>query len=279
MNAPRILALALLLAMASPAEALSRFGQAEDLLKLGKRAVDATQPITEEDEVQLGRGIAANVLGAAPLVRDDGLQRYVNQVGLWLAMQTDRASLPWRFGVIDSPSVNAFALPGGTVLITRGLYDSLRDEGELAGVLAHEIAHVVERHQVKAIQKAMGRDFATEIAGEAAGRSDNVLVQRFGSRAFSVGTEVLTRGLDKKDEFQADQRGMVIAARAGYNPFGLAGVLQTLDTASAQDEAVALLFATHPAPAARLERLDATVGERLDAYATVATPGRLYRPK
>lgn len=279
MNAPRILAVALLLAMASPAEALSRFGQAEELLKLGKRAVDATQTLSEEDEVQLGRGIAANVLGAAPLVRDDGLQRYVNQVGLWLAMQTDRASLPWRFGVIDSPSVNAFALPGGTVLITRGLYDSLRDEGELAGVLAHEISHVVERHQVKAIQKAMGRDFATEMAGEAAGRSDNVLVQRFGSRAFAVGTEVLTRGLDKKDEFQADQRGMVIAARAGYNPFGLAGVLQTLDTASAQDEAVALLFATHPAPAARLERLDATVGERLDAYAAVPTPGRLYRPK
>ncbi len=279
MNARRILAVALMLALAAPAAALSRFGQAEDLLKLGKRAVDATQPITEEDEVQLGRGIAANVLGAAPLVRDEGLQRYVNQVGLWLAMQTYRASLPWRFGVIDSPSLNAFALPGGTVLITRGLYDNLRDEGELAGVLAHEISHVVERHQVKAIQKAMGRDFATEMAGEAAGRSDNVLVQRFGSRAFSVGTEVLTRGLDKKDEFLADQHGMVIAARAGYNPFGLAGVLQTLDMANAQDESVALLFATHPAPAARLERLDATVGERLDKYAMVPTPGRLYRPK
>ncbi len=279
MNAPRILAVALLLALAAPASALSRFGQAEDLFKLGKRAADASQTLTEEDEVQLGRGIAANVLGAAPLVRDDGLQRYVNQVGLWLAMQTDRASLPWRFGVIDSPSLNAFALPGGTVLITRGLYDNLRDEGELAGVLAHEISHVVERHQVKAIQKAMGRDFAATLAGEAAGRSDNVLVQRFGSRAFSAGTEVLTRGLDKKDEFLADQHGMVIAARAGYNPFGLAGVLQTLDTASAEDESVALLFATHPAPAARLERLDATVGERLDEYAMVPTPGRLYRPK
>lgn len=279
MNAPRVLAVALLLALSSPADALSRFGQAEDLFKLGKRAVEATQQLSEEEEVELGRGIAANVLGAAPLVRDDGLQRYVNQVGLWLAMHTDRADLPWRFGVIDSPSVNAFALPGGTVLITRGLYDNLRDEGELAGVLAHEIAHVVERHQVKAIQKAMGRDFATEMAGEAVGRSDNEIVRRFGSRAFSAGTEVLARGLDKQDEFQADQRGMVIAARAGYNPFGLAGVLQTLDTASAQDEAVALLFATHPPPAARLERLDAAVGERLDKYATVATPGRLYRPK
>jgi predicted Zn-dependent protease len=279
MNAPRVLAVALLLALSGPADALSRFGQAEDLFKLGKRAVEATQQISEEEEVELGRGIAANVLGAAPLVRDDGLQRYVNQVGLWLAMHTDRADLPWRFGVIDSPSVNAFALPGGTVLITRGLYDNLRDEGELAGVLAHEIAHVVERHQVKAIQKAMGRDFATEMAGEAVGRSDNEIVRRFGSRAFTAGTEVLARGLDKQDEFQADQRGMVIAARAGYNPFGLAGVLQTLDTASAQDEAVALLFATHPPPAARLERLDAAVGERLDKYATVATPGRLYRPK
>lgn len=279
MNSTRILIVAIALAFAAPADALSRLGgKADNVLKIGQRAAEASQDISQEEEIELGRGIAANVFGAAPLVRDEALQRYVNRVGLWLALQTERPDLPWRFGVIDSTDVNAFALPGGTILITAGLYDNLRDEGELAGVLAHEIAHVVEKHQVEAIRKAMGRDFATEMATEAAGRSDNELVRRFGSKAFKVGTEVLTRGLDKQDEYDADQRGMVIAARAGYNPFGLAGVLQTLDSANPQNRSVALMFSTHPTPASRIERLDASVGDKLDRYSTVPTPARLYRP-
>lgn len=281
MNISRIVVVVLALALASPAAAFGRLGggKADDLLKFGKKAAEASQDISQEEEIELGRGIAANVFGAAPLVKDEALQRYVNRVGLWLAMQTERPDLPWRFGVIDSTDVNAFALPGGIVLITAGLYDNLRDETELAGVLAHEIAHVVEKHQVEAIKKAMGREFATEIAGEVAGRSDNELVRRFGDKAFKAGTEVLARGLDKKDEHDADARGMVIAARAGYNPFGLAGVLQTLDMASPSNKSVALLLSTHPTPASRIEYLEALVGQKLDAYANAATPGRLYQPK
>lgn len=275
----KLLIAALAFALAAPAGAFGRLGDAENLLKFGKKAADASQEITQEEEIELGRGIAANVLGAAPLVRDEALQRYVNRVGLWLALQTERPDLPWRFGVVASSDVNAFAMPGGTILITLGLYERLRDEAELAGVLGHEIAHVVEKHQVKAIKKEMGRDFATDVAGEVAGQSSNELVRRFGDKAFKVGTQVLVRGLDKNDEYQADQRGMVIAARAGYNPFALAGVLQTLDGASPQDRSMALLFSTHPTPASRIERLGATVGDRLDAYAAAPSPGRLYKPK
>jgi len=269
----------LALALSAPAGAFGRLGSAEDLLNLGQRASKATQEITEQDEIELGRGIAANVLGAAPLVADPELQRYVNRVGLWVAMQSERPGLPWRFGVIDSTDVNAFAMPGGLILITAGLYDRLRDEAELASVLGHEISHVVQKHHVKAIQVAMGRDFATEIAGEVAGRSDNELVRRFGDNAFRAGTEMYARGLDKNDEYDADQRGMVLAARAGYNPFALAGVLQTLDSTNPSDKSVALLFSTHPTPSSRIERLGAVVGEKLDPYAAQSTPGRLYRPK
>jgi len=279
MNARTLIVAALALALAAPAAGFSRLGNAEDLLRLGKRAAESQREITVDEEVELGRGIAAKVFGAAPLVRDEALQRYVNRVGTWLAMHTERPGLPWRFGVVDSSDVNAFALPGGTIVITAGLYDRLRDESELAAVLAHEISHVVEKHQVKAIQKAMGKDFANELAGDVTGRSDNALVRRFGGQAFSVGTQVLARGLDKQDEYQADRHGMVIAARAGYNPFAMAGVLQTLDASGPQDRAMALMFSTHPTAASRIEMLEASVGTKLDAYAVADAPERMYRPR
>lgn len=279
MKTPILAGALLALLFAGPGHALGRLGgNAESLLKFGQKAAEASEEITQEEEIQLGRGIASNVLGAAPLVKDEGLQRYVNQVGMWMAMQTERPDLPWRFGVVDSTDVNAFALPGGTVLITWGLYERLRDESELAGVLGHEIAHVVQKHQVKAIKGEMGRDFANEVAGDLAGRSDNELVQRFGAKAFSVGTQVLARGIDRKDEHQADVHGMVIAARAGYDPFSLVGVLQTLDGAAANDRTMGLLFSTHPSPAARIEHLGNVVGEKLDGY-TGAPTRPLYRPR
>jgi predicted Zn-dependent protease len=265
------------LALASPAAGFGRLGDAEKLLKFGKKAADATAPITDEDEIELGRGIAARLLAARPLVRDEALQQYVNRVGLWLALQTERPELPWRFGVMDSTDVNAFALPGGTILITQGLYDRLRDEAELAAVLSHEIAHVVERHQVKAIKKEMGTAFATELAGEAAGRSDSQAVRMFGQKAFQAGTEIFVRGLDKGDEHQADVHGMVISARSGYNPYALASVLHTLDGTAADDVGVALMFSTHPTPVSRLEHLETVVGDKLDAYAANEAPARMVR--
>ena len=162
------------------------------------------------------------------------------------------------------------------MLITRGLYERLRDESELAGVLGHEISHVVRKDQVNAIRGAMGREWTVSVAGEFAGRSDNELTRRFGQKAFKAGTEVFARGLDKKDEYDADLAGMVVAARGGYNPYGIAGVLQTLDASSAEDRRMALLMSTHPTAASRLERLEAAVGSKLDAYAGAPDAGRLY---
>jgi len=278
MKTKHLLTALIALALASPAAGFGRLGDAEKLFKFGKKAADASAPITDEDEIELGRGIAAKLLAARPLVRDEGLQQYVNRVGLWLALQTERPELPWRFGVMDSTDVNAFALPGGTILITQGLYDRLRDEGELAAVLSHEIAHVVERHQVKAIKKEMGTAFATELAGEAAGHSDNQAVRMFGQKAFQAGTELFVRGLDKGDEHQADVHGMVIAARGGYNPYALASVLHTLDGSKADDVGVALMFSTHPTAVSRLEHLDTVVGDKLEAYAMNQAPARMVRP-
>ena len=274
----RLLVVALGLAFAGQAAALSRLGEAQDLFNFGKKAADANREMTLEEEIELGRGLGARVLAVAPLVDDPALQQYVNRVGLWLALQSERPDLPWRFGVIDSTEVNAFAMPGGTILITSGLYDRLRDEAELAGVLGHEIAHVVEKHQLNAIRKAAGRALMADLAGEVTARSGEQAVRMFGDEVFQAGMNVFGKGLDKQDEYDADQRGMVLAARGGYNPYGLAGVLQTLDSSGGANGGMALMLSTHPNPGDRIERLLESVGDRLDAYAGARTPERMYRP-
>lgn len=227
------------------------------------RLIKAVKPVSEPDEINIGKGIAANLLGAAAPVSDPELQSYVNQVGKWLALQTDKAQLPWRFAVLDTDTVNAFAVPGGYVFVTRGLLLLMRDEAELAGVLAHEISHVVERHALQTMRKGELAALGGDVVGAyAAGQGAGELRQ-----AVSVGTEVYARGLDKKDEFAADYYGAIIAARAGYDPYGLLSILQTLSSINPQDDAVALMFKTHPDPAARVERLLPALEEQLERYA------------
>lgn len=277
-RAPLLIAAIALAFAATPAAALSRLGDAQNLFNKGQQAAEASRDMTEAEEIELGRGLTARVLGAAPLVDDPALQQYVNRVGMWLALQSERPALPWRFGVISSTEVNAFAMPGGTVLITSGLYDRLRDEGELAGVLGHEIAHVVEKHQLNAIKKAAGQSLIGDLAGEAAARSGNQAVQMFGDEVFNAGMTLFAKGLDKKDEYDADARGMVLAARGGYNPFGLVGVLQTLGASGSAQGGMSLMLSTHPTPQSRIEKLNESAGEALDAYGANPSPTRMYRP-
>lgn len=266
-----LLAGALALALIGPAQAQGF----PDLGKLGgfmSKAKDAA-PIDEAKEIEIGSGIASRLLGAAPLVPNPALQQYVNKVGLWLAMQSERPGLPWHFGVLDSPNVNAFATPGGYVFVTRGLLMKMRSEDELAGVLAHEISHVVRKHHLVAIQKGAKRGMLTDVVGMAASSRG---VNENWNKVLSAGTELYARGLDKGDEFEADRMGVVIATRAGYDPFGLPAVLQTLDSVNASDKGMALMFKTHPTPASRLELLDREMGSSLDAYSGKGKPNKRF---
>jgi predicted Zn-dependent protease len=216
------------------------------------------KPTSESDEITLGKDVAANLLGAAPLVNDPALQAYVNKVGLWIALHTSRPNLPWHFGVLDTNSVNAFATPGGYVFITRGILLRMRDESELAGVLAHEISHVVEKHALNTMRKGKLVDMA----------SDALSRNKPGyAKLVSAGTEIYARGLDKEDEFAADRMGVVLAARAGYDPYGLPATLQTLSSINPKDDAVSLMFKTHPDSEKRLELVSSAMEGHLDQYA------------
>jgi predicted Zn-dependent protease len=222
--------------------------------------------ISEDEEIILGQEMAAGLLGAAGLVEDSELQAYVNKLGLWIAMQTDRPDLPWTFGVLDDDDINAFAAPGGYIFVTSGLFKIMRNEAELAGVLAHEISHVTAFHHVEAIQDQAAFKLAGGIA-QVASRDDDDLVEY----AMNATQELYTKGLDKDDEYEADRMGVVLAARAGYDPFGLPACLHTMDAISAEDSRIALLFKTHPLPADRLERLDVAMGEIMDDYSGHST--------
>lgn len=215
-------------------------------------------PSTEE-EITLGREIAGNLLGAAPLVKDAALQKYVNSVGRWVASQSERPELPWRFGVIESEDINAFAAPGGYIMLTKGLYRKLTNEAQLAGVLGHEIGHVVKKHQLKVLQKQqllnMGAGFLSSKYAK-----DNKLV----SKAIGTGAEISARSLDKSAEFEADRLGLSYAARAGYEPYGLTEVLQTIGQTNKNDGSVTLLFKTHPHPDDRLVALGDAISNKLD---------------
>lgn len=214
----------------------------------------------EADELELGEQMAATLLGAAPLSPVETEQAYVSRVGHWIAQHSDRPHLPWRFGVLDDDTINAFAAPAGHVLITRGLLLQLNSEAELAGVLAHEIAHVTLEHHLKAIKKAAGMEVAGSVIGLARGfRSEGGTERIVTDKVLGATRELYARGLDRGDEFEADLWALTYMSRAGYDPYAYAAVLQWLDTIAESDSQVALLFTTHPKPADRLER----VGEQL----------------
>jgi len=211
-----------------------------------------------DDEVQIGRQIAGNLLGASPLVKNAALQHYVNQVGRWVALQSERPDLPWQFGVIDSTDINAFSAPGGYVFITKGLYNKLNNESELAGVLGHEIAHVVRKHQLKILQQSQWIGLGADALGREVKGQDTI------QNLIGSGAEIMSRRLDKNAEFEADRMGLVLAARAGYDAYGLPAVLEEIGHVAPGDSSVALLFKTHPAPDVRFSMLSAAVGDRLD---------------
>lgn len=253
------------LAVAAPVQAQFRLPNLDvnRLVDSVKNAGKATRDIDEGEEIAIGRDVAARLLGAAPLASDARLQRYVNNVGRWLASQTERPDLPWQFGVLEAPQLNAFAVPGGTIFVTRGLVERMTNESELAGVLAHEIVHVLKKHHLKAIQKGA----LASLGGDAAAMALKNTRSDARDKLVSFGTEMYSRGLDKGDELEADRLGVVIAARGGYDAYGLPAMLQTLQAMNAQDSGLALMFKTHPAPAERLDALD-KMQPTLDRFAS-----------
>jgi len=227
----------------------------------------ATSNQGDDEEIKVGEGVAASVLGAAKPSSNAKLNNYLNLVGKAIALKSDRKNLPWTFALIETSSINAFAAPGGMILITTGLYELLESEDELAAVLAHEIAHVNLQHHFKIIKQQkmveMGSNlFQKELSKD----KDNALAKKM----VGMGAELIARGLDKESEFEADRDGMVLAARAGYDSSAMLSVLSKLQRKGSADGSLQLLFKTHPSPADRMAKLTTLLSPELEAAAVVS---------
>lgn len=231
----------------------------------GKKEVSL---MSEAQEIALGQQMDGEVRREMGVYNDPALQQYVSDIGLRLARNSQRPTLPWHFTVVDAPAVNAFALPGGYIYITRGILPFLNDEAQLAGVLGHEIGHVTARHSAQQYTKATGAGVGLTLL--------SIFVPE--ARPFQSAAEsalgVLFLKYGRDDELQADTLGVDYAARSGWNPAGVAGMLTTLerlDEASGSRKGVPNWLSTHPAPADRVQRVQAAVQQ-----AVAATPaGRL----
>jgi beta-barrel assembly-enhancing protease len=244
----------------SNSPAAGNIANATDMVGLLSQSLEQ---IDEPKEIEMGRQLSAVLLGAKPLHPDMALQRYVNRLGRWISLQSDRPNLPWTFAVLDDVGYNAFAAPGGYVFITKGLVDSVADESELAGILAHEVHHVIAKHHLKALRKSAQTGLLTRVV---ASQLSNNLQGAVSAQLLALGREVYSKGLDQEDELEADRNGVALATRAGFDPYGLVAVLQQLRTAKADNPVFTLALSTHPATQLRIDQLELAMGDRLDSF-------------
>ena len=230
------------------------------------RALNTSQP-TLEDAYFLGRAVAANIFAMyRPYTEDQRFTRYVNAILQTLVINSPRpVAFRGYFAVIlDSPEFNAFATPGGHILVTKGFTDAAAGEDMLAAILAHELAHIVLDHGLAMISTMAFTDEAAAMANRAAGFSgNNVGAARLLSLRNSVSGMIdmlVHSGYSQAQEFEADAQAVAILAAAGYNPRALLEVLDVLH--EAEGTHTTGFFATHPAPADRIRNVQDVLRQR-----------------
>lgn len=247
-------------------------GYAESAVKGGVAVAKSMEDFTPEQEYYIGRAVTASLLTTYRPLNNQAANDYVNRLGQSLALFSD---LPLTYGgyhfqIVDSNEINAFAAPGGLILITRGLIRCCPDESALAAVLAHEIAHVQNKDALRAIGKSRVTQALGIIGGEAvkhlAGAELAELTGIFADSVGDVMTTMVNNGYSRSHEYQADQGAVTILTRAGYDPAGLAVMLRTMQTRMTPGGSG--FASTHPDPADRLKELS-NLGQRTP----VAEPG------
>lgn len=232
--------------------------QASSVNRLGSSVADLAKQITPEQEYYIGRTVAATVLANYPPKPEAGLTDYVNKVGQTLAQFSTKPETfgGYHFLVLESADINAFAAPGGLILVTRGLLKCCQTEDELAAVLAHEIGHVEKLHGIRAIKTGRlnaAMMSALSVAGNYSGAELAELTQAFDESIHDITKTLMNSGYSRKLEYEADAAAIAILKQAGYAPGALVAMLENM--AKNWDSSRKDFAATHPAPADRIKEL------------------------
>jgi beta-barrel assembly-enhancing protease len=213
-------------------------------LILGALIFTATScAISTQQEVQLGADYSAQINQQLPIVRDPEVVRYINLLGDSIARLSDNRSLDWTFHVVDSKEVNAFAVPGGFIYVNRGLIERTRNMSQLAGVLAHEIGHVIRRHSVKQMQTAQRANVGLSLACILT----SVCESQVAGAAVQIGGSALFASFSRSDEAEADAEAINYVIRAGIHPRGIPEMFRILiDERASAPSSLDSWFRTHP---------------------------------
>jgi predicted Zn-dependent protease len=217
--------------------------------------------ISVADEIKIGQEAQGQVKKQVPQLADRTVTDYVTRIGRQLVAQSSGPRYPYSFSVANYRELNAFALPGGPVWIHRGIIHAAASESQLAGVLAHEVAHIAQRHAADQLTKQLVANGFLGLLGAILGNDGG------GARTAQIGAQIMAKGymlkFSRDDEREADSVGMRIVQRAGWDPRGMAEFMETLRLAGGRDPAsVEVFLSSHPAPAERAALLRRAIGKR-----------------
>ncbi|MGH7604715.1 MAG: M48 family metallopeptidase [Gemmatimonadaceae bacterium] len=214
--------------------------------------------ISQQQEVQMGQEYAQQINAQLPIIQDPELNRYINVLGDSIAGLTSRRDLDWHFFIVDSKEVNAFAVPGGFVYVNRGLIERADKMDEVAGVLGHEIGHVVRRHTVKQMEKEQGANVGITLACVLTGVCNNGVA----NAAINVAGGAVFARFSRQDEAEADQEGFKNVVAAGINPEGMVTMFQKLlDERKTRPAGVEAWFLTHPLEEDRITAVQTQINQ------------------
>jgi predicted Zn-dependent protease len=214
--------------------------------------------VSTQQEVQMGQDYARQINEQLPIVRDPELNRYINVLGDSIARLTSRGELDWNFFIVDSREVNAFAVPGGFIYINRGLIERSSNMMEVAGVLGHEIGHVVRRHTVKQMEKQQGANIGITLACVLT----NICSSQAAGAVINVAGGAVFARFSRQDELEADNEGLNNLVRARIHPQGLVTMFEKLIAERrSRPGAVEGWFRTHPLEEDRIIELQARINQ------------------
>lgn len=257
-----------------------------NMIKIAAAAAnEATKTLTPEEEYYVGRAVAASIFRSYPPYNNTGLNTYINKLGQGLAVYSSKPEIfsGYRFLVLDSPEINAFATPGGHILITRGLLRLTRNEDELAAALAHEISHVALGHGLASVQGARLTQIASGFAinaGKASGGSVAGFTSAFGDSIAELAQILIVSGYSQTFEFHADREAGRMLLESGYEVKALSRLIERLPSRAVATDSGSGYAKTHPEPVSRVEALAAIIPEpsvNASFSLAVSTPNRQER--